>query len=129
MKNKLMIVIFLSAACIILSNDARATTPMISPIANQYIPMNSSTPVLSFTVSDNETAPGDLVVTYRSLNPGLVPATDSNITLGGSGASRTVQVAPLRGKWGVTTIVIIVTDGDGDQTGEPFDVEVQRPPE
>lgn len=113
---------------IMLYMHAHAGYPMISPIANQYIPMNSSTDTLRFNVSDDVTNVNDLVLGFRSNNTQVVPNDDDNVILGGSGADRTVKVIPLPNRAGTATIIIKVTDTDGETNTEPFDVEVQAPP-
>lgn len=125
MKYKCVVMLVL---CMALPITAHATSPMISGIANQTVQMNSATDVLSFTISDNDNSPYELSLTYRSSNRTLVPATDDNIILGGSGTNRTVKVIPAAGKSGTAVITITVTDLDGDSTDELFTVEVQRPP-
>ena len=83
--------------------------PTISEVTNQTIDEGGSTGPLSFTVNDLETLPDDLFVTATSLNPALVP--DANITLGGSGANRSVTVVPVADGFGSATIKLDVTDG------------------
>jgi len=83
-------------------------TPTISNIADQTINQDTSTGPLSFTIGDVETAAGSLTVTGSSSNPALVP--NANIVFGGSGANRTVTVAPVAGQSGSSTITITVND-------------------
>lgn len=122
-------VVILIATCLLILWGARAlaTSPMISSIPNQTIQVSSKTDVLSFTVSDNENAPSDLALTYRSSNRSLVPADDDHIILGGYGTNRTVRVIPVPGVYGTSRITITVTDLDGDTNTELFDVEVPKP--
>lgn len=51
-----------------------------------------------------------LVVTASSSNTTLVP--NANISLGGSGANRTVRVTPTAGQTGTTVITLSLSDGD-----------------
>lgn len=85
--------------------------PTISVIANQTIAVNSATPALAFTVGDDMTPVGALVVTGASNNSTLVPP--ANIVIGGAGAARTVTVTPAPGKTGTATITLTVMDGGG----------------
>ncbi|MBM3836501.1 MAG: CHRD domain-containing protein [Verrucomicrobia bacterium] len=85
-------------------NDA----PTITSIQNQTTNRDKTTPVMAFTVGDDQTAVGSLVVTASSSLKTLVP--DGNIFLGGSGANRTVFIQPATGQEGSTTITITVTD-------------------
>ncbi len=87
-------------------NDA----PTITPIANQTINEDTSTGALVFTIGDVETPPASLVVTATSSNITLVP--NANITLGGTGAARTISILPAANQFGTTTITINVSDGD-----------------
>lgn len=86
-------------------NDA----PTISVISNQTINEDNTTGNVAFTIGDIETAAGSLVVTATSSNTTLVP--NGNITLGGAGPSRTINVAPAADLSGVTTITVNVSDG------------------
>jgi sialate O-acetylesterase len=83
--------------------------PSVSSVADQDIAVNSSTPVLAFTVGDTTTAAADLTVVAVSSNTTLVP--NANIVLGGGGAGRTVRVTPAAGQTGETTITLSVSDG------------------
>ena len=120
---------FSAVACLffLVSTDADARYPQISPIGDIAINMNESGPLMRFWVSDDSTSPGDLVLTYRSDNPTLVPEDDDHITLGGSGQDRTVVVTPADDQYGFANITIVVKDNDGDQNREPFQVRVNRP--
>lgn len=64
---------------------------------------------MNLAVSDVETAAGSLKLSASSSNTALVPS--ANISFGGSGAARTISVAPVSGKSGSATITIYVSDG------------------
>ncbi|HXJ55654.1 MAG TPA: LamG-like jellyroll fold domain-containing protein, partial [Verrucomicrobiae bacterium] len=98
--------------------------PTITSLANQTIPANTSTPPLTFTVADVETAAGNLSVSGSSSNPTLVP--NANIVLGGSGANRTVTVTPAAGQSGTATITVTVSDGT-NSAGSSFVLTVIPP--
>jgi len=85
------------------------TAPTISSIPDQDIPASSNTGPLDFTVDDAET-PGSLTVTATSSNPTLIPNDPANLTLAGSGASRTITVTPVAGLQGQSTITVNVSD-------------------
>jgi hypothetical protein len=112
----------------VLSSKAFAGYPMISDIPNQKIMINSATPVIKFNITDDKTPADKLVLSYKSLNPELIPNSDDNIILAGSGSTRTVQVIPVKDKADVGTVIIIVTDTDGKTNNDAFQVEVVRPP-
>src|SRR3712207_1008662 len=83
--------------------------PSISNIADQATSEDTSTGNIAFTVGDPGTPPGNLTVTGSSSNTTLVP--NSNITFGGSGANRTLAVAPAANQSGTTTITVTTSDG------------------
>ncbi|QEI10875.1 tandem-95 repeat protein [Cellvibrio japonicus] len=86
-------------------NDA----PTISAIANITIDEDTSTGARPFTIADIDTPVANLTVTATSSNTALVP--HANITLGGSGASRTINVTPVASGHGTTTMTVTVSDG------------------
>jgi len=85
------------------------TPPTISDIANQSSQEDVPLGPIPFTVSDAETPIGTLTVTATSSNTTLVP--NANITLGGSGANRTIRLTPASNQAGSTTITVRVDDG------------------
>jgi hypothetical protein len=97
-------------------------SPTITPIADQTPLEDTATGAIAFTVGDPETAAGSLTVTATSNNQTLVP--DGNITLGGSGANRTINILPgLNQTGGPATITVTVDDGT-TTTQTTFDVTV-----
>lgn len=90
-------------------NDA----PVISAIEDQTIAEDSATGALSFTVTDVDNLPGDLLVTAQSGNGTVLPL--ANITLAGSGSARTVTLAPAadRNTSGVSPVMVTLTVSDG----------------
>ncbi|MDD9943089.1 MAG: tandem-95 repeat protein [Myxococcales bacterium] len=103
--------------------NAQNDSPTISTVADQTIDEDGSTGVLAFTVDDVETAAGSLSVTATSDNPALVPNSPSNLVLGGSGTSRSVDVVPAANQSGTANITLEVSDGS-DSTPETFQVTV-----
>lgn len=84
--------------------------PAITPVNNRTIPINSSTGPLPFSVSDDFTAPSNIIVVIdSSTNLALAPLT--GIVLEGSGANRTVTVTPSPGQIGSSQINLRATDG------------------
>ena len=65
---------------------------------------------IPFTVGDVELTPAYLTVTATSSNTTLVPA--GNISLGGSGANRTIDILPAPNQSGTATITVSVNDGN-----------------
>src|SRR5436190_7437633 len=92
--------------------------PTISSVANQSTDEDTPTPAIPFSIGDVETPAGNLMVSGRSSNPGLVP--DANILFGGSGSNRTVTITPATNQFGSTTITLTVRDGDGGTASASF---------
>jgi hypothetical protein len=105
---------------------AGAGYPFVSDIPNQYLKMSTSSGVIRFQVSDNTTPADQLMLTYLSDTPTLVPPDDDHIQLGGSGSDRTIVIRPAPGETGMATVTIIVTDSDGDRNRDSFEVEVSK---
>ena len=109
---------FTGIAAATISNNA----PTISGIANQSTAEDTSTGPVAFTIGDVETAAGSLIVTASSDDQTLIP--DANITLGGSGANRTIDILPgLNQSGGPATITVTVDDGT-TTTQTTFDISV-----
>ena len=83
--------------------------PTISAIADQSSDEESATQAIDFTVGDPESSAGSLVVTAGSSNTSLLP--DQNVVLGGSGADRTITLAPAVDQHGEAVVTITVSDG------------------
>ncbi len=88
------------------ANDA----PTIAAISDQTTTEGVATSAISFKVNDLETAAGSLTVTGASSNAALVPNTNANISIGGTGENRTVIITPAAGQNGTTLITLTVTD-------------------
>jgi len=91
------------------NNPSANSPPTISNIPNQSILPDSTLGPINFTIGDLETPAADLTVTASSSNTGLLP--NGNITLGGSGATRTLTATPVVGQTGISTITVSVSDG------------------
>lgn len=102
------------------------TAPQITDVANQTIQSGGTAGPLSYVVSDAETSATNLTVTATSSNLTLVPA--GAITLGGSGANRTVSITPANGQTGTATITLKVTDAGGLTATDTFTLNVTSPP-
>lgn len=99
-------------------DDAAPTT---SAIADQNVDEDEATPVIDFTIDDADDAASSLTVSATSSNHAVVE--DAGITLGGSGANRTVKVTPKANASGSTDITITVSDGT-NMGAETFTVDV-----
>jgi hypothetical protein len=85
------------------------TAPTISNIADQTTDEDTATGAQSFTVGDVETSIDYLTITASSSNPTLVSS--GNLSLGGSGANRTLNITPAANQSGTATITVSVNDG------------------
>lgn len=85
------------------------TAPIISAIANQTTNEDTAKGPLPFTVNDAQT-PNALTVSVASSNTTLLPL--NRITLGGSGANRTITLNPVANRSGSAAITLTVTDGE-----------------
>lgn len=100
---------------------AANTPPAITTIPATTISKDTSTAPLAFTVSDAEISAIDLVVTARSDNATLVPAT--SLALSGTSSNRTLTVTPATGQSGSATITLTVSDGSAS-TSSSFSLTV-----
>lgn len=102
------------------------TRPTLTALQGFQIVSPGQTPsAVSFTVGDAETASGALSVGATSSNTDLVP--NANLTLGGSGGSRTVQVSPVAGQRGSAVIRLRVSDALGARAEGEFIFSVFDP--
>jgi hypothetical protein len=85
--------------------------PQIVGLANQTLPQDTTTPVLTFQVSDADSGPNAVTVTATSSDPTIISA--AGIVLGGSGANRTLQITPVADAIGSAMITIRAVDPDG----------------
>ncbi len=96
--------------------------PTITGLANQTLPQDTSSAVLTFQVSDADSGAANVMVTAQSSDTNLIPAT--GIVLGGSGANRTLQITPAAEGVGAATITIRAVDPDGLMVQQPVGVTV-----
>src|SRR5207245_2065614 len=94
------------------------TPPAISSIAAQTTYEDTPLAGVAFTVNDAQTDSTNLVVTFSSSNPALVPI--GNITMSGSGSNRTMAITPVTNQNGTATITITVTDPEGASASTSF---------
>ena len=100
------------------------TPPTISNIPDQNTATDTATPPIGFAVGDAESVADTLAVSATSSNQALVA--DTGITLGGSGASRTISVTPVTGQTGNVIITVKVSDGVAS-TVDTFVLSVGQP--
>jgi hypothetical protein len=90
---------------------AAKQAPTITGLVDQSLPQDTSTPVLSFTVADSDSTAANVMVSAMTSDGSIIAPT--GIVLGGSGASRTLQITPLPEVFGEATITIRAVDPDG----------------
>ena len=91
-------------------NDA----PTVAVAAGGSCGTNLRSGTINLTVNDPDGPVGSLLLSATSNNTTLVPA--SNVTFGGSGASRTLTATAVSGKTGTATITVTVSDGTATGT-------------
>jgi uncharacterized repeat protein (TIGR01451 family) len=101
----------------VLDNEA----PSISEFNDVIIDINTGSPNINFTVNDANVNANTLNVEASSSDQSLVQ--DANITLGGGGANRFLQITPENGQFGLVTISVTVYDGTCSTT-ESFELFV-----
>jgi len=100
-----------------------SSAPNISDISNRST--SEETPHTAFfTVSDLQTPAANLIVTATSSNQLLVGAGD--ITLGGSGSSRSVTLRPRPNAIGSTIVTVTVRDGEFLTASDSFVLTVNN---
>ncbi|MFN8010977.1 MAG: putative Ig domain-containing protein [Holophagaceae bacterium] len=92
--------------------------PTISDMTDVTATVNTAIPGIPFTVSDAETNPDSLVFTLTSSNTTLLP--NAGITVGGTGGSRTLNLAPAAGQLGTATVTVMIRDGGNQVATDTF---------
>lgn len=98
-----------STSPVVTANSPVDLPPAISAIADQTLPLNSSTGALPFTIGDLNSTAASLQLSVASSNTTLVPL--GNIVITGSGANRSMTVTPAAMQTGASTITLNVSDG------------------
>ena len=88
-------------------NDA----PTLNAIADVTIDEDTSTGPLAFSIGDEESPVGDLVVSVTSSDTNLIPNSAGNLQLTGSGNAWSLNVVPAANMSGTATITVSVNDG------------------
>ena len=90
---------------------AAKQAPTIGGLTDQSLPQDTSTPVLTFQVSDADSGAGAVTVSATTSDASIVPA--EGIVIGGSGGSRTLQITPAAEVFGNAMITLRAVDPDG----------------
>jgi hypothetical protein len=95
--------------------------PSISNITDKTVEPAASTGSIAFTVGDPD---GDTLMVSASSSVTRVAPT-ANLTLGGSGNSRTISIQPGTNQGGTSTITVEVSDGNGGTASDTFVLSVK----
>ena len=87
--------------------------PSLAPVPDQVLDFGTSASI-PIPVADTDTALAAITVSGSAANATLIPAT--NITITGTGATRTLNITPASGLTGATTITLLVSDGAATTT-------------
>jgi hypothetical protein len=98
--------------------------PTVAPIANVEMDQDMASEPIVITIGDVETAPSVLSISASSPAAGLFPA--GSFALGGTGAQRTLLLAPAAGQHGTAMVTVQVTDLDGGVAERSFQVTVRE---
>jgi hypothetical protein len=98
--------------------------PVISGLMNTNM-IGNSTLVIPFTLTDDHTAPATITPTVFSGNTTLVSNDVAHVSLGGSGANRTLTITPVTNQFG--TVPITISASDGSLSTTPTFILVVRP--
>jgi len=102
------------------------TPPTLQDLPAYQIVRPGETPApLPFRIGDAETDPASLALEVRSSYEALVPS--SNLTLSGTGDSRSLSITPTPGQRGATVIRIKLTDALGMATDQKLIFSVYDP--
>ncbi len=111
-----------NAGQVMYSQRLGTAPPTITAISNRTIAANTSTGPIAFTIGDDSTPVGSLVLTKECTNTNLVSLND--IVFGGSGDNRTLTITPQSSQTGTAQITIIVTDAQGVRGFASFELTV-----
>jgi hypothetical protein len=96
--------------------------PTLAGLTDQSLPQDTTTPALDFSVDDADSGAGSVTVTATSSDTAIIPA--EGIVLGGSGASRTLQITPAPEVFGDAAITIRASDPKGSSAEQTIRVTV-----
>jgi hypothetical protein len=100
-------------------------TPQFQGLADQSVAQDTTVGPLPFTISDDGGA-ASVMLTASSSDSGIVPA--DNIVIGGSGASRTLQITPAADAVGTATVTLRAADRAGYVSTATVRVQVNAVP-
>ncbi|MCA9196079.1 MAG: tandem-95 repeat protein, partial [Planctomycetales bacterium] len=96
--------------------------PTISALSNRTIDEDTVLGPIAVTIGDAETPADQLVLTVSSSNQDVAPS--SGITIGGTGAERTLTIVPASNESGSSNITLTVEDQNGQTATRTFTLNV-----
>jgi hypothetical protein len=116
-----------ASSAAVAGGPATSSPPTISSILNQTAVSGQPMSPVGFTVGETGVDPSTLAVSAISSDQTVVA--NGNISLSGSGSSRTISLTPASGITSTTSCTITVTVSDGvNQASTAFTVTVVPPP-
>ena len=106
------------------------TPPTVSTIPNQNMPMSTSGAPLTLTVPfviGDDHFDASLITNITATSTNSLLLQNSKITFGGSGANRTLTIAPSNNRQGLTAITLSVRNPGGAVTTNQFFLTVGAP--
>ena len=100
--------------------------PTVATIPDRMSDQDTVVGPIEFSVGDRESAATALTVTAVTDGTTVVPA--DGVTLGGTGAARTITLAPLEAATGAVNVMLTVRDPDGAVATTAFRVMVNARP-
>ena len=98
------------------------TAPAVAGITDKIAFQDTVVGPIEFGIKDRETDAGMLMVSAVADGASVVPA--DGVTVGGSGAVRSITLTPLEAATGDVTVTVTVTDPQGAATARSFRVTV-----
>ncbi|ETR67368.1 MAG: hypothetical protein OMM_11678, partial [Candidatus Magnetoglobus multicellularis str. Araruama] len=109
-----------------LDNLKLNVTPKIDIIPDQTINEGTATNPISILITDIDSAPCNLTLTFNSSNKNLIPI--SNISYACNDGNYTISVVPVSQQTGISTISLTCTDASGLTTSTSFNFTVNGAP-
>jgi hypothetical protein len=100
--------------------------PTVADIPDRTSSQDTTVGPIEFAIGDRETDAAALMVTAVADGNSVVPA--DGVTLGGTGAVRTITLTPLEAATGTVTVTLTVTDPAGAIARSAFQVTVNSRP-